>query len=218
MTEPRILESTIKPKAIEKLGNGTYYYNYDIKEKTVEVEDRETSEKHPETRWNFIQAYINGTPDYEDAVLAILRQYISADEEFAIINKYNGLKLGIGTDYAVCTEYEDYCKLVATIKAQVRKDFGISNKTDTATQEIIPDRAIYTLLKEVIKTVELTDSQALECKAFYPIWTDCVGKVLAAGDKVTYQGALYRVRQDIPAVLGEQVPGADTTDLYEEIQ
>ena len=218
MTEPRILESTIKPKAIEKLGNGTYYYNYDIKEKTVEVEDQGTGEKHPETRWNFIQAYINGTPDYEDAVIAILRQYISADEEFAIINKYNGLKLGIGTDYAVYTEYEDYCKLVATIKTQVRKDFGISDKTDTTTQGVVPDRAIYILLKEIIKTVELTDSQALECKALYPTWTDCIGKALTAGDKVTYQETLYRVRQDIPIVLEGQVPGADTADLYEEIQ
>lgn len=217
MTEPRILESTIKPKVIEKLGNGTYYYNYNIKEKVVEVEDQETGEKHPETRWDFIQAYIKGTPDYRDAITAILRQYISATEEIALINKYNSFKLGVGTDYSVPAEYEDYCKLVAAVKAQVKKDFNIPERKAVPERMAISDKAVHSLLRAVIKTVELTDSQALECKALYPAWTDCIGKALAVGDKVTYQEALYKVRQSISVVLETQAPGVATAALYEEI-
>lgn len=125
MTDPHILESNIKPEAIEPLGNGTYYYNYNITEKVVEVEDLRTSEKHPETRWNFIQAYITGTPNYKDTVFAVIRLYMTADEEFALINKYNSYNFKIIEDDTVVSEYRDYCALTAKIKEQVKKDFGI---------------------------------------------------------------------------------------------
>lgn len=127
MTEPRIWESNIKPNAIEELGNGTYYYNYNITEKTVEVEDPETGEKHEETRWNFIQSYIKGTPDYADAVTAVLRQYITMDGEIALINKYNSYNMGVITDASIVEEYKHYCELVANIKAQARKDFNVTD-------------------------------------------------------------------------------------------
>lgn len=217
MTEPRILESTIKPKVIEKLGNGTYYYNYNIKEKVVEVEDQETGEKHPETRWDFIQAYIKGQPDYRDAITAILRQYISADEEMSLINKYNSFNLGVLSSSEVCVEYEKYCKLLAEIKAQVKKDFNIPVTEVKVDRMAIPNTAIHELLKVVIKTTELPDTTALACKALYPAWVDCIGGSLKAGDKVTYKEALYRVRQDISVVLENHAPGAGTEALYEEI-
>lgn len=35
MLEPRRIEMDVQPDLIEKLGNGTYYYNYDIKSKRL---------------------------------------------------------------------------------------------------------------------------------------------------------------------------------------
>lgn len=223
MTEPRIWESTIKPAVIEELGNGAYYYNYKITEKVVEVEDQESGEKHQETRWNFIQAYIKSQPDYRDAITAILRQYISADEEFALINKYNTFKMGVSADSSACTEYEAYCELAAEIRAQVKADFKIPEtsvvKGRSVVEDSLPvsDKAVQELLKVVIQTTELSDSVALVCKALYPTWADCIGKSLKVGDKVTYKGALYKVRQDISVVLENQAPGLDTAALYEEV-
>lgn len=217
MTEPRIWESTIKPAVIEELGNGAYYYNYKITEKVVEVEDQETGEKHQETRWDFIQAYIKSQPDYRDAITAILRQYISADEELALINKYNSFKTGINSNYRASAEYEEYCKLVAEIKAQVKADFKVPKAAVVEDRIPISDKAVHELLKIVIKTTELSDNEALVCKAFYPAWIDCIGGSLKAGDKVTYKEALYKTRQDISVVLENQAPGVETASLYEEI-
>lgn len=217
MTEPRIWESTIKPAVIEKLGNGAYYYNYKITEKVVEVEDQETGEKHQETRWDFIQAYIKSQPDYRDAITAILRQYISADEEMALINKYNSFKMGITSNYGASAEYEEYCKLVAEIKAQVKADFKIPEAAVVEDRMPISNKAVYELLKIVIKTTGLSDNEALVCKALYPAWIDCIGGSLKAGDKVTYKEALYKTRQDISVVLENQAPGVETASLYEEI-
>ena len=44
MLEPRRIEMDVQPDLIEKLGNGTYYYNYDIKSKEVNVTDPETED------------------------------------------------------------------------------------------------------------------------------------------------------------------------------
>lgn len=217
MTEPRIWESAIKPAVIEKLGNGAYYYNYKITEKVVEVESQESGEKHQETRWEFIQAYIKSQPDYRDAITAILRQYISADEEIALINKFNAFNMGVDVSSTICAEYESYCKLVAEIRAQVKADFKIPETAVIENRLPISNKAVQELLRVVIKTTELSDSEALVCKALYPAWIDCVGKALKVGDKVTYKGALYKVRQAISAVLENQAPGLDTASLYEEV-
>ena len=51
MLEPKRVEMNVQPNSIEKLGNGTYYYNYDITSKEVDVTDPETEEVTQETRW-----------------------------------------------------------------------------------------------------------------------------------------------------------------------
>ena len=55
MLEPKRVEMNVQPNSIEKLGNGTYYYNYDITSKEVDVTDPETEEVTQETRWTYIQ-------------------------------------------------------------------------------------------------------------------------------------------------------------------
>lgn len=44
-----------------------------------------------------------------------------------------------------------------------------------------------------------------------------VGKSLKAGQLVTWEDRIYRVRQDIPVVLADQMPSVDTAAIYEVI-
>lgn len=117
------------PQAIQKLGNGTYYYNYDIKEVEAEVEilDEKDSTKF-ETQYNFIQVLLNGQPNYKDCVRAIIRSFITIDEEFDLINSYNSYTKNLSTDSSIITDYQEYLIKLMDIKDKVKKDFGLVNK------------------------------------------------------------------------------------------
>ena len=68
MLEPRRIEMDVQPDLIEKLGNGTYYYNYDIKSKEVNVTDPETEDVTQETRWTYVQVHLHGQPDHKECL------------------------------------------------------------------------------------------------------------------------------------------------------
>lgn len=68
-----------------------------------------------------------------------------------------------------------------------------------------------------IQTMSLTNNEALKVKDMYPQWSEFINKKLTQGMKVQYGDKLYKVRQDIAAVLENQPPSIDTAALYEEI-
>lgn len=68
-----------------------------------------------------------------------------------------------------------------------------------------------------IAVMSFTDEQALECVALYPEWKSFIGGSLQAGDRVQYEGRLYKVRQEVATVLENQPPSISTAALYEEI-
>lgn len=113
------------PQVIQKLGNGTYYYNYDIREVEAEVEilDEKDSTKF-ETQYNFIQVLLNGQPNYKDCVRAIIRSFITIDEEFDLINSYNSYSENLTSDSEVINEYKEYFNILKQIKAKVKEDFA----------------------------------------------------------------------------------------------
>ena len=63
----------------------------------------------------------------------------------------------------------------------------------------------------------MSDTQALNCISVFPTWESYIGKSLKTGERVVYQNELWKVRQEIPTVLENQVPGIDTAALYERI-
>ena len=203
MLEPRRIEMDVQPQAIEKLGNGTYYYNYDIQSKQVTIIDGEDQKE--ETRWTYIQAHLRGVPNYAACVQGIIRQFVTAEDELSLINKYSAYQMGVINDSSICTEYQEYVVLVSSIKSNVKKDFNIE-EIDTK-YDLLPTQAdIVNLLKILVSTTTLTDVQALSCKSFYPTWESCIGKSLTTNDKVTYKGALYKVIQTVNPVLEHQTP------------
>lgn len=125
MLEPKRVEMNVQPNSIEKLGNGTYYYNYDITSKEVDVTDPETEEVTQETRWTYIQVHLHGQPDHKECIRAIIRQYVDQDEEFDLINSSNSIVLGLSDNQTYRQKYLDYLTLVGEIKTKVRADFSV---------------------------------------------------------------------------------------------
>lgn len=203
MLEPRRVEMDVQPQAIEKLGNGTYYYNYDIQSKQVTITDGKDQKE--ETRWTYIQAHLRGVPSYAACVQGIIRQFVTAEDELSLINKYNAYQMGAINDSSICAEYQEYVGLVSSIKSNVKKDLDIE-EVDTK-YDLLPTQAdMINLLKILVSTTTLTDAQALSCKSLYPTWESCIGKSLKVDDKVIYNGNLYKVIQTISTVLEHQTP------------
>ena len=113
----------VYPQTIQKLGNGTYYYNYDIKEISVEVLDLDNTIKE-KTYYSFIQVLLNGQPNYKDCVKAIVRRFLTVDEEFDLINSYNSYSENLTSDSEVINEYKEFLNISKQIKAKVKEDFA----------------------------------------------------------------------------------------------
>ena len=204
------INSNIEPQKFESLGNGFWYYNYDIQSEIVEVQKSET-EIIEETRYNFIQVRMYGKPTYERCVKAILRQYIDQDQEFDLINTYNSYQLNISN---LDVQYEEYLQLVKTIKEKVGDDFLVQPTTNTTS---IPKQAdIIKLMTMIINTMNLTNQQSLTVKSLYPSWESFIGQQLIVGQKVQYNNKLFKVVQQHIA-QENWAPGIDTASLFTEI-
>lgn len=122
MLEPHRIQTDICPQIIQKLGNGTYYYNYDIQESNILVSNEENQEKK-ETIYNFIQVLITGQPNYKDCVKAVIRSFLTIDEEFDLINSYNSYSENLIDDFEIVNQYKEYLNLLKQIKTKVKDDF-----------------------------------------------------------------------------------------------
>lgn len=80
-----------------------------------------------------------------------------------------------------------------------------------------PEQQAVLFARMTINNTDMTNNDALTLKELHPEWEEFIGKSLKAKYRVRYDGHLYRVRQDIAAVLKHQPPGIDTAALYEEI-
>ena len=117
------ITSTIKPNTFEDLNNGVWYYNYGITSKVVKQPNMSDPTKMDDvTIYSYIQVRIAGKPTYKECVKSIIREYIDVNEEFDLVNSYNKSQI---TNTEVDSEYTEYLNLVAEIKANVKKDFGI---------------------------------------------------------------------------------------------
>lgn len=132
--------SDIRPTAIQPLGNGAYHYNYNITERTEEVEPQAAGENDaepgaediadttPQTRttYNYDTVEVWGVPNYKDLTRAVIRAEVSETEEFGLINDYNAAKAGLIDDEAEAEEaearYTAHLRRVSEIKAMVKVD------------------------------------------------------------------------------------------------
>lgn len=125
MQNVRRIKTDVKPDVFQNLGNNTYYYNYDPQSEIIKVPNMETNELEEKTFWTFVQVHLSGIPNYKNCVNAIIREHISINEEFALINKYNGFKLGLNSDPEIESKYINYLDTVNSLKEIVKKDFDL---------------------------------------------------------------------------------------------
>lgn len=206
------IETSIKPNVIESLGDGYYYYNYDIQSKIVDVPDLENETTTQETRWDFVQVKINGIPNYQKCARAVIRAYVNSDSEFDLMNSFNAYQLGI-TDSAG-EDYEKYLQLLQEIKEKVGKDF---NRQADIVKSYTPRQAdIVKLMLMTINTLSLDDQQSLEVKSLYPTWESFIGQTVERDVKLQYNDKLFKVvKQHL--VQQQYPPSIDTASLYTRI-
>lgn len=116
MLNAKRIHQNVKPSKIEYIGKNKYYYNYDIQEELID-----NSKGTQEIGYNFIQVKLTGKPDYNRCVQAIIRQYVSLNEEFDLINTYNSNVISGIRD--VNSDYQQYLQLLNTIKNNIKQDF-----------------------------------------------------------------------------------------------
>lgn len=205
------IKSTVKPEVIESLGNGYYYYNYDIQSSTETIySDLDTPKEV--TMYNYIQIRLHGKPTYDRCSEAVIRQYISDSDEFKLINKYNQYQLGITNEDP--SEYTEYLNMLTEIRTKVKQDFQIPSQISVGSSPRQSD--IFSLLAMTINTMTLTDQQSLTVKSLYPNWIEFIGKELTKDTKVQYNGKLFKVIQTHTAQSGWE-PGISTASLFTEI-
>nr|DAI05441.1 MAG TPA: hypothetical protein [Crassvirales sp.] len=124
MLEPRRINSNIAPTTTENLGNGNWYYNYDIKSEKVELplKDGETVPRE-KIRYNYIQIKLSGKPEYKKCVELLIREFITQTQEFDLINSANKAILSGAKSSKDITKYREYLDKVEEIKEKVAKDF-----------------------------------------------------------------------------------------------
>lgn len=121
MLIPRRVESTNKPSTFEDLGNGNWYYNYDIQLK------EDSFEGEPVTKYDYIQVKMAGKPTYKKCVELIIGEFITQSQEFDLINTYNRVSLSLTEEdndmEGELKKYTEYLNKVQEIKKNIKKDF-----------------------------------------------------------------------------------------------
>ena len=100
---------------------------------------------------------------------------------------------------------------------------GWEQYTPPAVEPAEPEHTVDEQVRELIleqynKRTDITDEDALKRPLLVYAWESYIGKSLTNGQIVSYNDTLYRVRQDISAVLADQYPSLDTAALFEAIE
>lgn len=110
--------SNDKPLVFLKLGNGAWYYNYNIEE--VEREN-ESGEKEKSFDYDTVQVW--GTPTTASVKKAVIAEYWDVTQEINLANNYERFRLGLTKDESFRYDYVEYLKKTDEIKKMVDSDF-----------------------------------------------------------------------------------------------
>ena len=70
------------------------------------------------------KAIIQGKPDYDKCVEAVIKASYTSDEELALINEYNAHLLKIHDDENIVGEYAKLLSYVSSVKEMVKNDIS----------------------------------------------------------------------------------------------
>jgi hypothetical protein len=115
-----ISNSDNRPPVFLDLGDGSWHYNYNIKEVTKPAGTIEGGEE--KTAFEYETVHFWGKPEYEKIVPLVVANKYDTSRELSITGKYNDFVLNISTNEADKTEYEAYRKEVIAIKEMIKAD------------------------------------------------------------------------------------------------
>lgn len=84
--------------------------------------------------------------------------------------------------------------------------------------ETIDDQIKNYILNSYNNRTDITDEEALAMPLLVYPWENYLGKSLKAGQIVSYNDVIYRVRQDVSVVLEDEYPSNNTAALYGAIE
>ena len=107
-----------KPKIFEKVGDGSWWYRFNVQK--VTVEDPETHKTREE--WHYDECRIFAQPNENNVKSAAISEMFSVSEEINLQNNFQRFVLGLSSDESFRTKYIEYLQTVDAIKDQVERD------------------------------------------------------------------------------------------------
>lgn len=107
-----------KPKIFEKVGDGSWWYRFNVQ--MVTVEDPETGEAR--TEWHYDECRIFEQPNENNVKAAAIAEVYTVGEEINLQNNFQRFQLGLSKDESFRTKYIEYLQTVDAIKDQVERD------------------------------------------------------------------------------------------------
>lgn len=115
----KLTQSNDKPSVWSVVGNGSYFYRFNIKE--IEV-PAQTEGEEPTKAWQYNEVVV-WPPISSDAITKAVMNYIwPKDIEQKYINDYNAATLGI-LDESYIESYKNFMIQRKSIKEQIDKDY-----------------------------------------------------------------------------------------------
>ncbi len=131
-------------------------------------------------------------------------------------------KNGIIRDGGRIVVSKDGCQIInptrETILADGWEDYAPAAVIDDEPVVSQDDQLKELILEQYNNRTDISDADALKRPLLVYGWSAYVGKALAAGQIVSYEDKLYRVRQDIASLVETWVPGLSTAALFEVIE
>lgn len=108
-----------KPAVIEAVGNGGYFYRWDIKEVAMGTEEEQR------TQWECQEVVVYAPLSSNKIVKVVIAEIWGLDVENKMLNEFNAAQLGIydnATAQSKIAKYKAFLSERAAIKAQVDND------------------------------------------------------------------------------------------------
>lgn len=112
--------SDIRPSTFEKVGDGSWFYNYNV---TKVVETSKESEQE-QAVYYYDQVRVFGLPSDNILKEAVIRERYTAGEEANLINNCRRYDLKLTTDVSMKTKYIEFLNEVDVLKRQVDDDIA----------------------------------------------------------------------------------------------
>lgn len=114
--------SLTRPPVFEALGNGAYYYNYNIVENQITDENGEV-----QTSFDYDQVKVWGTPTKKEVIKAVIADRWDITQEIDLANDNKRFELGLSDDVALQGNYVQYLNEIDAIKQMVESDFSTAS-------------------------------------------------------------------------------------------